>query len=114
MFKKILILLTTISLAFCSIANAKHIRNTDYKIFNVEGEATQSENLVRIISPKGKMGFMDTKGNIIITPQYDYVYPFRNGVAKVTKKATFYIENGYRQVSSNSWYFINRRNQKVE
>ena len=31
----------------------------------------------------GKFGFIDTSGNMVISPQYDNVEPFCNGLAKV-------------------------------
>jgi len=41
----------------------------------------------------GRWGFLDKNGNEIIAAQYDYVYDFKNGVAKVRQgERTFYID----------------------
>lgn len=34
----------------------------------------------------GKWGFADTKGNVMLSPNYEYVLPFQNGYAKVKDK----------------------------
>lgn len=42
------------------------------------------EGLFRIMDEKGLMGFADSSGHIIITPQFKFAYPFEGGKAKVT------------------------------
>lgn len=43
-----------------------------------------SEGLMRIQDSSGKIGYADEKGEIVISPQFAFGYPFKNGHAKVT------------------------------
>jgi hypothetical protein len=51
------------------------------------------EGVARIVDAKGKVGFIDTKGKIVIAPQYDDAASFCNGKAEVAVGAkTFVID----------------------
>lgn len=66
-----------------------------------QGELPDLADDVRMnpIAFKGKWGFANTKGEIILVPTYDYVLPFQNGFAKVK-------ENG-------KWGFIDKTGKLV-
>ena len=78
-------------------------------IFNVNGDVT---GLMPGKVIGGKWGYMDTSGNIVIKPEYDAVYVFKDGVAQVTKNnvtsiisnpltgTSLQIANGYSHSSS--------------
>lgn len=52
-----------------------------------------SEGLLAVADSKGKMGYMDTRGNIVIPCKYESVRPFKQGWASVEvgKKNVYYI-----------------------
>ena len=41
-----------------------------------------SEGLMRIQDSSGKIGYADEKGEIVISPQFAFGYPFKNGHAR--------------------------------
>lgn len=43
------------------------------------------EGLQRIVDKDGKIGFRDSMGNMAISPQFAFVFPFKDGYAKVTE-----------------------------
>jgi len=42
------------------------------------------EGHFRIVNDEGLMGFADSLGHVVVTPQFKYAYPFEGGKAKVT------------------------------
>jgi hypothetical protein len=54
----------------------------------------------RIVDARGKVGFMDTRGKIVIPPQYDDAASFCNGKAEVAVGAkTFVIDHAGKTVA---------------
>ena len=76
------------------------------------------EGLFRIMDEKGLMGFADSSGHIIITPQFKFAYPFEGGKAKVTftgKQKVVSGSDGEKHYwDSEEWRYINRRCKFVQ
>jgi len=66
-----------------------------------------SEGLARYID-KGKYGFFDEVGNNVVTAQFDFAFPFKNGKAKVGEICTFVQDGAHRRVECESWWDIPR------
>ncbi|TAH29969.1 MAG: WG repeat-containing protein [Cytophagales bacterium] len=88
------------------------VKNEDNYVFiNKEGKTINekkfcfvgeySENMIDFLEDceKGKYGFADNKGQILITPQYSKVSPFKEGLAAVFQ--------------DKNWQYINFRGQKI-
>ena len=76
------------------------------------------EGLFRSMDEKGLMGFADSSGHIIITPQFKFAYPFEGGKAKVTftgKQKVVSGSDGEKHYwDSEEWRYINRRCKFVQ
>lgn len=64
----------------------------DVKVPNIAARS-MTEDMLWISDKNGKDGFFDLKNGTIIKPKYDIVYPFSEGLAKVSnyKHETFFI-----------------------
>lgn len=60
----------------------------------------ESEGLIIVQDHNDKMGFIDSRGNVIISCKYKLVSPFHEGLAGVTEDL-------------DQWYFINKRDEQV-
>ena len=64
------------------------INNKGEKLFYTfsfdNGPDYVEEGLFRIINDEMLMGFADTLGNVVIQPQFAFVFPFKDGKAEVT------------------------------
>lgn len=86
-----------------------------FEVYNFDnGPDYPSEGLFRIVQ-NGKFGYADTKGNIIVEPQYGCALPFEKGVAKVAmncveKKAD--EEHSYWE--SDKWFYISKTGSKID
>jgi len=78
-------------------------RDNHYGVINTAGEVVIplefsnahpfSEGLAPAANAKSRWGYIDTKGNWVITPMYDYIDSFTNGEARVMKDSkVFYID----------------------
>ena len=72
------------------------------------------EGLLRI-KKNGKIGYANTKGEIIIKPQFECASNFNNGVALVTLDCYLYydMENHLRS-KSNSWFKIDKTGKRIK
>lgn len=71
-----------------------------------------SDGLFRIIQKK-KIGYANSKGEIVIKPQFECADQFNNGRAKVAYKCKL-IQNGeHSQMVSDEWFFINKKGIKI-
>lgn len=71
------------------------------------------EGLFRILK-NGKIGFADSTGKIVITPQYDCAFPFENGVARVSLKCEALKEKEHSIWKSNDWIYIDKNGQIIK
>ncbi len=80
-----------------------------FKVFTVDnGPDYIREGLFRIVK-NHKTGFANTKGEIVINPQFEYVTPFNNGLAAFCKKCRFIKEGEHTSVSGGLWGFVNKK-----
>lgn len=89
--------------------------NVLYKVFTYDnGPDYISDGLFRI-TENNKIGFADSlTGKVIIKPQFDCAWPFKNGAAKVSldcKKQSFDEHSAW---VSNNWYYIDKTGRKVD
>ena len=81
-------------------------------LFNVyvfdNGPDYPSNGLFRIVK-SGKIGYADNNGNIIIQPQFDGAYPFKNGKAKVGQGCTTQKEGEHSSWTGGHWFIIDKK-----
>jgi hypothetical protein len=113
-------------LLFSQYSLAQEKIKADLKIINFLGKSpykseknSQSENLLRILyfNPQpennSKIGFLDTKGKIIIKPIYNMASDFYNGHANIIKDSTYgYIDRKgtevlFKQYEETYFYYGN-------
>ncbi|MCD6116147.1 WG repeat-containing protein [bacterium] len=93
------------------------IDKTDNELFDIfkydNGPDYVSDGLFRIMK-NGKIGYADMNGKIIIKPQFDCAYPFKNGLAKVSKKCITEKKGEYSIWKSNDWFYINKKGRAIK
>ncbi|MBI4698849.1 MAG: WG repeat-containing protein, partial [Nitrospirae bacterium] len=65
------------------------------------------EGLARTVKD-GKLGFINEKLNIVISPQYDFAFPFSNSAALVCNGCKFVAEGEHTSVVGGKWGYINK------
>lgn len=73
------------------------------------------EGLQRIVDQNGKIGFRDSLGNIAVSPQFAFAFPFKDGYAKVTESGHMEAVDKageYNRWVSDSWYYIDNVGKK--
>jgi len=65
------------------------------------------EGLARFVQDR-KFGFFDESGKVVIQPQFDFAYPFKDGKAKVGWGCTFTPDGEHQQVSGGEWKQIDK------
>jgi hypothetical protein len=63
--------------------------------------------LARTIS-HGKFGYIDRKLTVVIKPEYDVAFPFRNGRAIVCTGCVTVAEGEHRAVKGGTWGLIDK------
>ncbi|MGG5506077.1 MULTISPECIES: WG repeat-containing protein [unclassified Myroides] len=75
------------------------------------------EGMYRIVDEEGKMGFANVKGQVVIKPQFAFVFPFKNGVAKATfegrSREVAESRGEYHYWDSPSWFYIDQKGNIV-
>jgi len=71
-----------------------------------------SEGLYRILKD-GKIGYADTTGKIVITPQFRCAFSFEQGKAKVSNECTTHKAGEHSYWKSEAWFYINTRGEKL-
>lgn len=71
-----------------------------------------AEGLARFRMGK-KFGFFDQKGKIIIAPQFDFAFPFHEGLAAICIGCKETPEGEYRYVKGGRWGYIDKRGTMV-
>jgi hypothetical protein len=86
-------------------------------LFNVyvfdNGPDYLSNGLFRIVK-NGKIGYADKIGHIIIQPQFDCAYPFKNGRAKVGNGCTTKTDGEHSNWTARQWYVINKKGNLIK
>ena len=92
--------------------------NMLFYVFNFDnGPDYPSEGYFRIIDSNELFGFANTRGNVVIKPQYKFANPFKDGKAKVTntgqKITADTISESHWYWASNNWFFISHKGKKL-
>lgn len=64
------------------------------------------------IEHNGKIGFADTSGKVIISPQFDAAWPFQEGFAGVSTGGTEKQTGNYK-IYTGKWKFINMKGMPI-
>ena len=68
------------------------------------------EGLYRIVDDRGRMGYADESGRVVIAPRFAFALPFEGGKAKVTdtgqRKEVPDSGGEHWYWESDAWYFI--------
>jgi hypothetical protein len=71
------------------------------------------EGLARTVR-NGKIGFIDESLNVVISPAWDFAFPFEKGTAVVCEDCTFRrVANEHEEVVGGRWGVIDTRGQVV-
>jgi len=62
---------------------------------------------------KIKYGFIDKMLNVVIKPEYDFAFPFRDGVAIVCNACFSAAEGEHKNVVGGKWDLIDRAGKVV-
>lgn len=93
------------------------IDRKDRKLFNAywfdNGPDYPSEGLFRIRDDRGRIGYADTTGRIVIRPRFRAAYPFRGGQAEVALRAWEQRDGEYTYWQSDRWFLIDRKGRKI-
>lgn len=77
-----------------------------------DGADYYSEGLTRTIS-NNKFGYMDEKLTVIIKPEYDFAFPFENGIAVVCNGCRPVPEGDHRSLAGGKWGVIDKSGVRV-
>lgn len=104
---KILVAVLAVVLVSCS-----HNRYSIYQFDN--GDDYLCEGLMRVVDKDGKIGFSDSSGHIVITPQFAFAFPFENGVSKATMRGHSEPDGEYKRWVSDEWFYIDHSGHRVD
>jgi hypothetical protein len=71
-----------------------------------------AEGLARIVVD-GKYGFIDRSLDVVIPPQYDMAYPFRNGMARVGHGCREDTVGEHRAMECGIWEYVDHHGRRV-
>lgn len=85
-----------------------------YEVFFYDnGPDYISDGLFRIVV-NGKIGYSNTKGEIIIQPQYECTNPFEKGKAQVALTCQLIPDGEYTRMESKEWITINKKGKRID
>lgn len=67
------------------------------------------EGLYRIVDGKGRMGYADESGRVVIAPRFAFAHPFEGGKAKVPGSG-----GEHWSWESDAWYYIDTTGRKTD
>jgi len=70
------------------------------------------EDLARTIS-NSKFGYMDEKLAVVIKPEYDFAFPFENGIAIVCNGCRPVSEGEHQSIAGGKWGVIDKSGARV-
>ncbi|MDE6697332.1 MAG: TonB C-terminal domain-containing protein [Muribaculaceae bacterium] len=96
----------------------KHISETDFKPFQIDnGDDYVKCGTYRIVDDKGRIGFANADGYIVLEPKFVFAFPYEKGIAKVTEKGILKEVEGsngeYHYWESDEWYYINMSGDRL-
>ncbi len=62
----------------------------------------------------GKIGFFNKNLDLVLKPNYDFAFPFHNGMAEICIGCKETIDNGYPLLSGGKWKRIDRQGLLIE
>lgn len=87
------------------------------KLFNVyrfdNGPDYPCDGLFRITDQKGRIGYADTTGRVVIRPRFQAAHYFSDGKAQVARKATLKHDGEYTVWESDEWFTIDTRGRRI-
>jgi hypothetical protein len=93
---------------FCINAMGKEL----FEVFNYDnGPDIPSNGLFRIVKD-GKIGYANTKGQIVIAPQYKCAWPFEKGKAQVSYNCNIVQEGEIKLWKEGDWFYIDKTGKK--
>ncbi|TYB72654.1 WG repeat-containing protein [Bizionia saleffrena] len=88
--------------------------NEIFEVFKYDnGPDFVESGLFRILK-NGKIGYANTKGEVIIEPQFECAYPFEGHFAKVSNTCKTVNDGEYTAWESEHWYRISRDGKRVK
>ena len=76
------------------------------------------EGLYRIVDDRGRMGYADESGRVVIAPRFAFAHPFEGGEAKVTdtgqRKEVPGSGGEHWYWESDAWYFIDTTGRRTD
>ena len=66
------------------------------------------------IKRNGKIGYANTKGEIVIEPQFDCANAFENEKAKVTFDCELKKVGKHTEMKSDKWFYIDKTGKRIE
>lgn len=105
-------------LLITTTAQYRHMSKTDFKPYQFDnGDDYVRCERYRIVDNKGKIGYANPQGYIVIEPKYAFGFPFENGKAKVTDTGQMKGVEGsngeYHYWDSNDWYYIDPMGNRI-
>lgn len=82
------------------------------------GDDYVREGLYRIVDDRGRMGFADASGRVVIEPRFAFAFPFEGGKARVTDRGErrdvpgSHGEHWYWE--SDAWYSIDKTGRRTD
>lgn len=97
----------------------QRITDKGYSVFQFDNGNDYIKNgTFRIRDKNGKIGYANSKGKVIIKPQYAFGFPFEAGKAKVTDKGESKEVPGsngeYHFWESDNWFYINKKGEIIK
>ena len=105
--------ISCISLIFAIIMMAG-CNSQQYSIFQYDnGDDYICEGVRRIVDKRGKIGYADKKGGVIISPRFAFAFPFENGIAKATMSGFEMKEGEHSRWISPEWFYIDHHGNVI-
>lgn len=93
------------------------IDRNEHVLFNIfvfdNGPDYPSNGLFRIIKD-GKIGYANTRGQVVIQPQFDGAYPFKNGKAQVGKGCETRSDGEHHYWAGGQWFTIDKKGNVIK
>jgi hypothetical protein len=95
---------------FCINTQGKEL----FEVFNYDnGPDIASNGLFRIVKD-GKIGYANTKGQIVIQPQFRCAWPFEKGKAQVSYNCNIVQEGEIKLWKEGDWFYIDKTGKRIK
>ena len=106
----------TFAIVYTTSGKIVGIDRAENELFEVfvydNGPDPISEGLFRIVK-NGKIGYADKNGRIVIEPEFQCAFPFKNGIAKVSTDCEEIKDGEHTLWESNNWTYINKEGKII-